>query len=85
MTNNIGRVITDFFCNGYFGRDYDLEGSIIIAEAPEWIVIRKPSGIIAFASFQQVKYLRDDKGNPIRLVAAGVDDDKQEFIDRWCK
>ena len=30
--SNIGRVIKDFYCNGFFGREYDLNGSTIIAE-----------------------------------------------------
>lgn len=29
--SNIGRIIQDFYCNGYFGREYDLYGAVIIA------------------------------------------------------
>lgn len=49
--NNIGRIITDFYCNGYFGRTYDLTGSEIIEEADEYIIIKKPNGVIDFANF----------------------------------
>jgi hypothetical protein len=37
---NIGKVITDFYCNGKFGRRYDLAGAIIEAEGKDWILIR---------------------------------------------
>jgi len=50
--SNIGRIITDSYCNGFFGRNYDLSGSEIIAEADEYIVIIKENGIVEFANFQ---------------------------------
>ena len=37
---NVGKIITDFYCNGYFGRRYDLENAVIEAEGLGWIVIR---------------------------------------------
>ena len=48
MMSNIGRLITDSYCNGYFGRLYDSE---IEAEGPDWIVIRKPDGSCDFTGF----------------------------------
>ena len=39
-SGNVGKVITDFFCNGWFGRRYDLEGAVIEAEGKDWILIR---------------------------------------------
>jgi hypothetical protein len=39
-TSNIGKVITDFYCNGWFGRRYDLEGAVIEAEGKDWILVR---------------------------------------------
>ena len=38
--SNVGLKITDNYCNGFAGRRYDLEGSVIEAEGPDWIVIR---------------------------------------------
>lgn len=38
--NNVGKKIKDFYCNGFAGRRYDLEGSTIEAEGQDWIVIR---------------------------------------------
>lgn len=84
MNDNIGRIIKDSFCNGFFGREYDHEGSVIIAEGDEWIVIRKQSGVIQFASFQRVEFQRDNEGNPLDLHVVGVWD-KQEFLDKWCE
>jgi hypothetical protein len=40
--SNIGKRIHDFYCNGFAGRRYDLEGSIIESEGSDWIVIRTP-------------------------------------------
>lgn len=53
MTNNIGRIITDFYCNGFFqSREYDYDNSIIIAEGDEYLVIKKSDGKVEFANFQ---------------------------------
>jgi hypothetical protein len=49
--SNIGKQIKDFYCNGCFGRDYDLEGARIESEGFDWIVIRKENGEPDFASF----------------------------------
>ena len=38
--SNVGLKITDGYCNGFAGRRYDLEGSVIEAEGKDWIVIR---------------------------------------------
>tara|TARA_R110002020_G_scaffold29265_13_gene92527 strand:+ start:23 stop:256 length:234 start_codon:yes stop_codon:yes gene_type:complete len=44
MSDNIGLKITDFYCNGFAGRRYDLTDSIIEAEGRDWIVIRTTEG-----------------------------------------
>jgi len=48
---NTGKTIKDSYCNGCFGRRYDLIGSIIEAEGYDWIVIRTNEGRPEFASF----------------------------------
>lgn len=48
--SNIGKKITDFYCNGFAGRRYDLEGGIIESEGYDWIVIRLPNGETVFMS-----------------------------------
>lgn len=50
--NNIGRVIKDPFCNGYFNcsHNYNLEGAVIIAEGHDYIVVRCTQGHAAFAN-----------------------------------
>ena len=60
--NNIGRIIRDGYCNGFFGREYDLYGSVIIAEGDDYVVIRKENGIVEFASFQSYEYYRNEDG-----------------------
>lgn len=85
MESNVGRIITDYYCNGFFGRDYDFSGSEIIAEGDEWIVIKKPNGIIEFGNFQTWDWNRNSDGT----LSAGISNlstraDKQELIDSWC-
>lgn len=41
---NVGKKITDSYCNGFAGRRYDLEESVIEAEGKDWIVCRHPEG-----------------------------------------
>ncbi|MGL4781479.1 MAG: hypothetical protein ACRCXN_11695 [Bacteroidales bacterium] len=41
---NVGRIIKDFYCNGFSGRRYDLTNSVIEAEGNDWIVIRTEEG-----------------------------------------
>lgn len=50
--SNIGKRITDSYCNGFAGRRYDLCGSLIEAEGFDWIVIRNNSEPI-FINFKQ--------------------------------
>lgn len=38
--SNVNRVIKDGYCNGYFGRRYDLEDAVIIVDGYDFIVIR---------------------------------------------
>jgi hypothetical protein len=49
--SNIGKRITDFYCNGFAGRRYDLEGSTIEAEGDDWLVLRTLDGDPAFIDF----------------------------------
>jgi hypothetical protein len=50
--SNIGKVITDFYCNGYAGRRYDLEGAIIEAEGKGYIILRLKNGEPEFVDFR---------------------------------
>ncbi len=85
--SNIGRKITDFYCNGYFGRDYDLNGAEIIGEGEEYLVIRKENGIVCFCNFQSWYWNRHEDGS----LAGGISNlrsmdskERQELIDSWC-
>lgn len=40
----VGRVITDSYCNGFFGSRYDLEGSIILENSMDYITIEDTNG-----------------------------------------
>lgn len=85
--SNIGRVIRDGYCNGYFGRNYDYDGSVIIAEGDEYIVIRKENGIIEFANFQDWDWNRNEDGtlsHGISNLCCMSKEDKQMMIDEWC-
>ena len=81
--SNIGRTIHDNYCNGSFSGEYDLEGSVIIAEGADFIVIRKPDGIIDFACFQTYDYERDVSGYPTCKINIRTSPRKQELIDKW--
>lgn len=88
MKFNVGRTITDFYCQGYFGRDYDLAGSEILAEGDEYLVIRKPNGVVITCNFQSWDYNRDERGNllgGINNLSCLDGDERQEMIDNWCK
>jgi hypothetical protein len=85
--NNVGRIITDFYCNGYFGRDYDFSNSVIIAEGDEYLVIRKENGIVETCNFQYWDWNRNEDGT----LAYGISNltcmdskEKQKLIDAWC-
>jgi hypothetical protein len=80
---NIGRIINDPYCNGFFGRRYDLAGSEITSEGETWIVIRTANGTMASANFQQTEWERDECGHPLAERVVGYFD-KQELIDDWC-
>jgi hypothetical protein len=47
----VGTEITDFYCNGFFGRRYDLEGSIIISSGKDFITVRTLEGDVETAYF----------------------------------
>jgi len=75
--NNIGRKIKDFYCNGFAGRRYDLEGSIIEHEGDDYMIIRTDKGepiFIGFFTFDNGEIYKDGWHY----------NDKQEMIDRWC-
>ena len=85
--SNIGRKIIDFYCNGYFGREYDLSGAVIIDEGDEYIVIRKENGIVDFCNLQRWDWNRNEDGS----LAGGISNlqcmdskERQELIDSWC-
>lgn len=85
--DNVGRIINDFYCNGYFGRDYDLSGAEIIAEGDDYLVIRKENGIVETCNFQSWNCNRNEDGT----LAGGISnlqcmdrDEKQKLIDNWC-
>jgi hypothetical protein len=83
--SNVGRIISDFYCGGFFGRCYDLMGSVIVAEDDGWIVIRKENGLYDFGNFQDYEWNR----NPDMTLSGGIHNlqlrnDKQELINEWC-
>ncbi len=49
--DNVGKIISNFYCNGFGGRRYDLAGSIIEAEEEDWIVIRTDENEPVFMNF----------------------------------
>jgi hypothetical protein len=49
----VGLEIRDFYCNGFFGRDYDLDGAIIVASGQDYITIRKTNGYTTTAHFEE--------------------------------
>jgi hypothetical protein len=66
--SNIGKELTDFYCNGFAGRRYDLEGSIIEAEGRDWIVIRPLDGRPVFIDF--------NNWNKIELIDSWTSNDQ---------
>lgn len=49
--SNIGRLILDFYCNGFAGRRYDLANSKIESEGHDWMVIRTEENNPVFINF----------------------------------
>lgn len=83
--SNVGRKITDFYCGGFFGREYDLTGAEIAAESDEWIVIKKENGLFEFGSFQRWDWNRNEDGSlSLGVSNLTTDTDRQELIDEWC-
>ena len=85
--SNVGKVIKDFYCGGFFGREYDLSGAEIVAESDEWIVIKKENGLFEFGDFQYWDWNRNEDGT----LAAGISnlrtmssEERQKLIDEWC-
>lgn len=87
--SNVGRIITDSYCNGFFGRDFTLSESVIVAEGDCWLVIRKPNGLYTFTNFQFFDYERNENGTLKSDVETNVRSDKseniQEYINNWCQ
>ena len=81
--SNVGREIKDFYCNGYFGRRYDLTGARIIAEGDEFLVIKKEDGVVEFCHFQSINWNKD-KGENDSEVKCLEPHEKQKLIDDWC-
>lgn len=48
-----GEVITDFYCNGFFGRRYDLSGSVIVKSTVNSITIRDRDEMEWTATFEE--------------------------------
>lgn len=75
--SNIGRIIQDFYCNGFAGIRYDLAGSKIEFEADDYMVIRTENGepiFIGFFTYFEDKIYKDGWHYK----------DKQKMIDVWC-
>jgi hypothetical protein len=70
--SNIGRVIKDFYCNGFAGRRYDLEGGVIEAEAHDWVIVRTVSGSAVCMTFEGC--LPAEKQNYIDKWCGGQED-----------
>ncbi len=62
----IGLKITDFYCNGFFGRTYNLAGSTILHAGKDYLVIRTEEGYVTSAwfdnrySFEDVRSFIED-------------------------
>lgn len=83
--SNIGRIIRDSYCGGFFGRQYDMYGAVIIAEGDGWIVVKKEGGKNEFADFQNFDWNRNEDGSLSGGISnMRVRDDMQELIDSWC-
>lgn len=54
-----GMEIQNFYCNGYFGRHFDLAGSIIMENSPTHLTIRTRSGEWHTARFDEDENYRD--------------------------
>lgn len=54
-----GQVLTDFYCDGFFGRRYDLSGCIIIQSGTDFITIRDNDGEESTATFAEGWQRRD--------------------------
>lgn len=85
--SNIGRTIQDFYCNGFFGRDYDLGGATIVGEGEEWLVVKKVDGMVVFGSFQSWDWNRHPDGS----LSGGISnlenlspDEIKKRINVWC-
>lgn len=65
---NVGKVISDFYCNGYFGRRYDLEGAVIIHETELSITIQNADGSVDSTNFDSV-----DNKNELLQAWVGAD------------
>lgn len=86
--SNVGKIITNSYCNGYFGRNYDLYGAKIVAEDDDYLVIRKTNGVVEFCNFQSWDWNRNEKGEfsgGISNLKTMSEKEKQQLIDSWCQ
>lgn len=51
--SNVGKTIKDFFCNGFFGSEYDLAGAIILLENDSQLVVITTNGVFRIAQFHE--------------------------------
>ncbi len=51
MKSVIGWILARAWCQGYFSKDYDLEGAIIQGAGRDWIVVRLKDGTPRFQYF----------------------------------
>lgn len=47
----VGLEIANFYCNGFFGREYDLAGSVVIDNTHDSLTVRTTEGIVRTAYF----------------------------------
>lgn len=88
MMSNIGRIIKDFYCNGFAGRRYDLTNAVIEAEGKDWIVLRlENTELVMIEFYTWVTVDKDEQGVCINAIYRDGwhFKDKQKMIDEWCK
>lgn len=50
--SNVGKIIKKSYLNGFAGRNYDSDGSVIIADGGDWLVIVDTNGQKSFIDLQ---------------------------------
>lgn len=82
---NIGRIITDDYCNGFADDQYDMKGAVIVAEGEGWIVARTLTGRGVFLDFQYFDKQHNEDGSlkedwNVHKIRPYM----QSSIDDWC-